>query len=69
MGLESFREAGWFNKPIEVNFDLTQEQLKLLKNGKTVEVRDKGSLFALTIRKDTNLATLTAKDLIIERLG
>jgi hypothetical protein len=69
MGLESFSDAGWFNKPIEMNFDLNQEQLKKLLNWEKVEVRDNNQLYSIVLRKNADLKNLTQRDLIINRLS
>jgi hypothetical protein len=65
MGLESFREAGWFNKPIELNFDLNQEQIKKLRNWETVEVVHKDHLYSIALRGNTEIRNLKQEDFVI----
>jgi hypothetical protein len=68
MSLAHFSEAGYFNKPIEVDFDLNPEQLKSLLSGEKVEVLDNQQRYSILLRPHANLQKLTQRDLIINRL-
>jgi len=69
MSLVSLKKAGWFEKPLKVNFDLNEDQLKQLGNWQKIFVKDKhGICYSMHINRHANLLNLTEKDLIIENV-
>jgi hypothetical protein len=67
VGLQSLKDAGWFEDDEELDIRLNDHELQQLRSGIQITVRQLGTSYTIQL-KHTNLKNLTKQDFIIKKI-